>query len=201
MYNLYDFLPSGNGYKVRLLLNALNLPYTLIEKDILKGETRTEEFLELNASGRIPLLQLEDGRCLAESNAILLYLAEGTEFLPADRFLRAKINEWLFFEQYSHEPNIAVVRFWMTHGGPTEEQKAMLPAKMKAGYAALDVMEKQLNQTPFLAGEHMTVADIALYAYTHVAHEGEFDLSGYPSINGWLTRIAARANHVLITDT
>lgn len=200
MYNLYDFLPSGNGYKVRLLLNALGLPYTLIEKDILAGETRTEEFLKLNASGRIPLLQLEDGRCLAESNAILLYLAEGTEFLPSDKYMRAKVNEWLFFEQYSHEPNIAVVRFWMTHGGPTEEQGAMLPAKMKSGYAALDVMEKQLKQSSFLTGDHFTIADIALYAYTHVAHEGGFDLSDYPAISSWLDRITTRENHVLITD-
>jgi len=200
MYNLYDFLPSGNGYKVRLLLNALGLPYTLIEKDILAGETRTAEFLKLNANGRIPLLQLNDGRCIAESNAILLYLAEGTELLPTDKFEKAKVNEWLFFEQYNHEPNIAVVRFWMTHGGPTAEQEALLPAKRSAGYAALGVMEKQLKHSLFLTGDHFTIADIALYAYSHVAHEGGFDLSDYPAISSWLDRIAARENHVLITE-
>ncbi len=200
MYRLYDFLPSGNGYKIRLLLNALDLSYDLIEVDILKGESRTEEFLKLNANGRIPLLQLENGECLAESNAILIYLAENTPLLPEDRLDKARVLQWLFFEQYNHEPNIAVVRFWMTHGGPTEEQKAQLSAKMAGGYAALDVMEKRLTDQNWLVSDTFTVADIALYAYTHVAHEGGFDLEDYPAIRNWMERIVKRDRHVLITD-
>ncbi|WP_025899883.1 glutathione S-transferase family protein [Sneathiella glossodoripedis] len=200
MYTLYDFLPSGNGYKVRLLLNQLGISYELVEKDIVKGETRTPEFLNLNSNGRIPLLQLENGECLAESNAILMYLAEGTPFLPDEKLLKARVLQWMFFEQYSHEPNIAVVRYWMTHGGPDEEQQRQLPSKMQSGYAALDVMEKQLSQSDFLVGGKYSVADIALYAYTHVAHEGNFDLSGYPAINAWLLRVQSRPNHLLITD-
>lgn len=200
MYKLYDFLPSGNGYKVRLLLSQLQADYELVEKDILNGETRTDEYLKLNSNGRIPLLQLEDGKCLAESNAILMYLAEDSEFLPKDRLKKAQVLQWMFFEQYSHEPNIAVARFWMTHGGPNEEQQAQLPSKMAGGYAALDVMEKQLQDHDFLVGGKYTVADIALYAYTHVAHEGGFDLSNYPAIKAWLLRVQSRPNHVLITD-
>ncbi|MFT6559671.1 glutathione S-transferase family protein [Sneathiella sp.] len=200
MYVLYDFLPSGNGYKVRLTLKHLQLPYSLVEKDILKGETRTEEFLRLNANGRIPLLQLENGECLAESNAILMYLAEGTPLLPTERIEKARVLQWLFFEQYSHEPNIAVVRFWMTHGGPTDQQKELLPAKRKAGYEALDVMENRLKTNPFLVGDRFTIADIALYAYTHVAHEGGFDLNDYPGIQAWLKKIANLDHHSHITD-
>jgi len=200
MYTLYDFLPSGNGYKIRLLLSQLDLPYRYVEKDILNGETQTEEFLKLNANGRIPLLQLENEECLAESNAILMYLAENTPFLPEDRLTKARVLQWLFFEQYSHEPNIAVVRFWMTHGGPTVAQKAQLDAKLTAGYSALSVMEKQLQTTDFLIGSSYTVADIALYAYTHVAHEGGFDLSEYPAVSSWLQRIKSQPKHTLITD-
>ncbi len=200
MYTLYDFLPSGNGYKVRLLLSQLGSDYQLIEKDILKGETRTPEFLALNSNGRIPLLQLENGECLAESNAILMYLAEGTPLLPDEKLLKARVLQWMFFEQYSHEPNIAVVRYWLTHGGPTKDQEMLLPSKMEAGYAALDVMEEQLSKTDFLVGGKYSIADIALYAYTHVAHEGNFDLSAYPSIKAWLLRVQSRPKHLLITD-
>ena len=200
MYTLYDFLPSGNGYKVRLILNRLNIQYKYIEKDILAGETRTKEFLQLNSTGRIPLLQLENGECLAESNAILMYLAEDTPFLPSDKLEKARVLQWLFFEQYSHEPNIAVVRFWMTHGGPTEEQKTQLDVKMAAGYAALSVMETQLQQSDFLVGDTCSVADIALYAYTHVAHEGGFDLSSFPALTNWLSQMQNQPGHTLITD-
>ncbi len=200
MYTLYDFLPSGNGYKVRLILNRLNLPYKYIEKNILADETKTEKFLRLNSSGRIPLLQLENGECLAESNAILMYLAEGSPLLPTDRLEKARVLQWLFFEQYSHEPNIAVVRFWMTHGGPTDAQTAQLASKMDAGYAALAVMETQLQQTEFLVGTSFTVADIALYAYTHVAHEGGFDLSDFPAVSEWLFRVQAQPGYTLVTD-
>ena len=200
MYTLYDFLPSGNGYKVRLLLSHLRIPYTLVEKNILNGETRTADFLELNSSGRIPVLQLENGECLAESNAILMYLAEGTPFLSDDRLLKARTLQWMFFEQYNHEPNVAVVRFWKHYGDITPEEEALLPAKMKAGYAALDVMELQLSKNDFLVGGKYSIADIALYGYTHVAHEGGFDLSTYPAIKAWLLRVQSRPNHTLITD-
>lgn len=200
MLRLYDFLPSGNGYKVRLLLHKLGLPFELIELDISKGETRRPEFLEKNRNGRIPTLELEDGTCLAESNAILCYLAEGSEFWPTDRLARARTLQWLFFEQYSHEPYIAVVRAW-THvlGGMTELQQAQLPAKIKGGYQALDVMEEALTGRRFLVDDRFGLADIALYAYTHVADEGGFDLSNYPATRAWLDRVAALPRHVPIT--
>lgn len=197
---LYDFLPSGNGYKVRLLLHKLGIPFELIELDIAKGETRTPEFLAKNSNGRIPTLELEDGTCLAESNAILCYLAEGTDFWPADRLARAHTLQWLFFEQYSHEPFIAVVRAWKhVLGGMGELQQAMLPSKIKGGYDALGVMEKALTGRRFFVDDHFGLADIALYAYTHVAHEGEFDLAPYPAVRGWIDRVAALPGHVPIT--
>lgn len=200
MLRLYDFLPSGNGYKVRLLLHKLGLPFELVELDISKGETRTPEFLKKNRNGRIPTLELEDGACLAESNAILCFLAEGTEFWPADRLARARTLQWLFFEQYSHEPYIAVARAW-THvlGGMTELQQAQLPAKIKGGYQALDVMEEALAGRRFLVDDRFGLADIALYAYTHVADEGGFDLASYPAIRAWLDRVASLPRHVPIT--
>jgi glutathione S-transferase len=200
MYKLYDFLPSGNGYKVRLLLSQLSLPFELIEKNILAGETRTNEFLAINPNGRIPALVLENGEILCESNAILNYLAEDTQFLPKNKLDRARVLEWMFFEQYSHEPNIAVARFWQSHGEMTAAQKAMLPEKMKGGYAALDVMERHLSDHNFLVGNKYTIADIALYAYTHVAPEGGFEFSNYPSVKEWILRVQSRPNHVLITQ-
>ena len=189
MLRLYDYLPSGNGYKVRLLLRLLGQPFELVEKDIVKGETRTPEYLAKNPNGRIPLLELEDGSFLPESNAILFYLAEGTPFLPGDRLDRARVLQWMFFEQYSHEPHIAVARFWKKHLEMTPEIDAQLPGKMAGGYAALDVMEKQLKQSAWLAVGRPTIADLALYAYTHVAEEGGFDLSGYPAIGRWVAQI------------
>ncbi|MEN8196036.1 MAG: glutathione S-transferase family protein [Pseudomonadota bacterium] len=200
MLRLYDYLPSGNGYKVRLLLNLLGRPVELVEKDIVNGETRTPEYLAKNPNGRIPLLELEDGIFLPESNAILFYLAEGTPFFPEDRLDRARVLQWMFFEQYSHEPNIAVVRFWMQHADMTPEREAMLPARREGGYAALGVMEGQLQGRNWLVGEGITIADIALYAYTHVAHEGAFDLGGYPAIRAWLDRVAAQPGYVPITQ-
>ena len=199
MLRLYDYLPSGNGYKVRLLLRLRNQPFTLIEKDIVKGETRTPDYLAMNANGRIPLLELEDGTFLPESNAILFYLAEGTPFFPEERLDRARVLQWMFFEQYSHEPNIAVVRFWMEHGGMTPEREALLPAKRAGGHAALGVMEDHLGGRDWFVGESVTIADIALYAYTHVAHEGGFDLGGYPAVRAWLDRVAAQPGYVPIT--
>jgi glutathione S-transferase len=168
--------------------------------DILKGETRTPEFLQKNPNGRIPVLEIEPGKFLAESNAIMFYLAEGTPFLPADRWDRAQVLQWMFFEQYSHEPNIATSRFWLMHGELTEERRAALPQKRTLGYAALAVMEKHLTGRAFFVGDRYSIADIALYAYTHVAHEGGFDLSNYPNIRAWLERVRTQPRHILITQ-
>jgi glutathione S-transferase len=195
---LYDYLPSGNGYKVRLLLHQLGIPFERVEMDILRGETRTPEFLAKNPNGRIPTLELEDGSHLAESNAILCYLADGTPFLPADRLDRARVLQWMCFEQYSHEPNIATVRFWY-HSELTDERRALLPAKRQLGEAALRVMDEHLRTRRFFVGEGYTVADIALYAYTHVADEGGFDLAPHGPIRGWLERVRAQPGHVPIT--
>jgi glutathione S-transferase len=200
MLTLYDFSGSGNGYKVRLLLAQLGLPYELVECDILAGDTRTPEFLARNPNGRVPTLRLEDGTHLAESGAILWYLAEGAPFAPRDRLTRAQTLQWMFFEQYSHEPHIAVVRFWrhfLTALTPLQELD--LPERLKKGYAALDVMEQHLALHPFFVDGRYGLADIALYGYTHVAHEGEFDLSSYPHIQAWLTRVAQQPGHVPMT--
>jgi len=198
MLRLYDYLESGNGYKVRLLLTQLDLEFERIELDIMKGETRTPEFLRRNPNGRIPCLELENGTHLWESNAIQFYLAEGTPFLPSDRLQRAQVLQWMFFEQYSHEPYIAVVRFWH-HAGTVEANRDQLEAKVARGYAALDVMETHLRGRTFFVAERYTIADIALYAYTHVAHEGGFELGRYPEVCAWLARVAAQPHHVPIT--
>ena len=198
MLRLYDYLPSGNGYKVRLALARLAIPYELVEVDIHKAETRTPDFLRRNPIGRVPVLELDDGTPLAESNAILWYLAEDTTLAPRGRLARAETLRWLFFEQYSHEPNIAVARFWR-HYVPelSPLQKLDLPERMKKGYAALDVMEHALAR-PFLVDGRFGLADISLYAYTHVAEEGGFDLGRYPAIRAWLGRVAAEPGHVTI---
>ena len=196
MIRLYDNHTSGNGYKPRLLLAHLGQSYERVEIDILKGESRTPEFLAMNPNGRIPVLRLEDGTCLAESNAILWYLAEGSRFLPEDPLARALALQWMFFEQYSHEPNVAVARHWLRHVEMTGAQRAQLPAKQEGGRAALAVMERHLGQRLWFGAETMTVADIALYAYTHVAGEGGFDLSDYPNVTAWLARVAAQPGHV-----
>ena len=199
MLTLYDFMGSGNGYKVRLLLAQLGVPYRLVECDILKGETHTPAFLAKNPNGRIPTLQIDETTHLAESGAILWYLAEGTAFAPADQLARAQTLQWMFFEQYSHEPYIAVVRFWrhfLTKLSPLQELD--LPERLKKGYAALDVMEQHLASRPFFVGGHHGLADIALYGYTHVAHEGDFDLGRYPHIKAWLARVASQPSHVSI---
>jgi glutathione S-transferase len=203
---LHDHRTSGNAYKVRLLLTQLGIPFDRIEYDIDQGATRTPEFVrDKNPNGRIPVLELDDGRCLAESNAILWYLAEGTPFLPSasdgeDRWLRAQILQWMCFEQYSHEPNIATVRYWITHRVPmTAEREAAMPGKRQCGRAALDVMEGHLTGRTFFVGERYSIADIALYAYTHVAPEGGFDLAPHPAIRAWLDRVAAQPGYVPIT--
>ena len=199
MIRLYDFLPSGNGYKVRLLLRQLGIPYELVEMDITKGETRTAEFLAKNPNGRIPLIELDGGRLLAESGAILVYFADGTPFFPDDRWERAQVLQWMFFEQYSHEPYIAVARAWLHVFGMDEERKRQLPQKQKLGYDALAVMERHLTDRKFFVGERYSIADIALYAYTHVAGEGGFDLAGFPAVRAWLERVRAQPGHVPIT--
>ncbi len=199
MLRLYDNLISGNGYKVRLLLTQLALPFERVEMDIFAGATRTPAFLALNPNGRIPTLRLEDGSHLAESNAILCYLAEGTDFWPAERRARAETLQWLFFEQYSHEPYIAVLRFWAHLPELTAQQQAERPGRLAKGHEALRVMEGHLAERDFFVGGRYGIADIALYAYTHVAEEGGFDLSGYPAINAWLARVARQPNHIPIT--
>lgn len=197
MMTLYDFTGSGNGYKVCLLLMQLGLPFRRIERDILKGETRTPEFLKKNPNGRIPTLELEDGTFLFESDAIMWYLAEGTKFAPATRLERAQTLQWMFFEQYSHEPYIAVARFWkhfLPKLSPLQEMD--LPNRMKGGYAALGVMEQHLARHPYFVGDRYGIADIALYAYTHVAGEGDFNLDNYPHVNAWMGRVASQPGYV-----
>lgn len=202
MYRLYDYLASGNGYKVRLLLTQLQISFEYIELDIVAGQTRTDDYLRKNPNGKIPLLEVAPNQYLAESNAILLYLSQDSDYLPRDRWQQAQVFQWLFFEQYSHEPNIATVRFWLTHLSQLNEyQKAALPYKQAQGYAALDVMEAHLSDQPFLAAERYTIADIALFAYTHVAAEGRFDLSRYPAIGRWLERVQAQPGHIPITQS
>ena len=201
MLRLHDHITSGNGYKVRLLLTLLGLPFARVEYDVDRGATRTPDFLRLNPNGRVPVLDVEDGRCLAESNAILCYLAEGTRFLPADRFERALVLQWLFFEQYSHEPNIATLRYWITHRLMNDERRAQVEGKRRWGEAALAVMERHLDGRRYFVGERYSIADIALYAYTHVAGEGGFDLAPYAAIRRWLDRVASEPGHIPITQS
>ena len=201
---LHDYLPSGNGYKVRLLLTQLGTPIERIEYDITRGETRTPEFLEnVNANGRVPVLETEEGVFLPESNAILFYLAQGTTFLPDDRLGRARILQWMFFEQYSHEPNIAVARAWLHvfDTEMTEERRTTLEAKQRLGYEALAVIEKHLKSNDYFVDGRYSIADIALYAYTHVADEGGFDLDGYPAILAWLERVSSQQGYIPITQS
>jgi len=200
MYRLYDFLPSGNGYKVRLLLTQLEIPFEIVELNILQGETRTPEFLAKNPNGRIPVLEIQPNQFLAESNAILFYLSEGTQYLPSDRIERAQVMQWLFFEQYSHEPYIATSRFWISCLGKADEYRDAINQKREPGYAALRVMEKHLSERTFFVGERYTIADIGLYAYTHVAHEGGFELTEFPAINAWLERVKSQPKHISITQ-
>jgi glutathione S-transferase len=199
MLTLYDYLSSGNGYKCRLLLAQLGIPYRRVELDILKGESRTPEFLARNPNGRVPALELEDRTVLSESDAILFYLADGTPFLPEDRLGRAQVLQWMFFEQYSHEPFIAVARFIHHLLPPDTPRRAELPRLEQGGYAALDVMERRLADHPFLVADRYTIADIALYAYTHVSDEGGFDLAGYPGVGAWLERVAGQPGYIEIT--
>jgi glutathione S-transferase len=196
MLTVYGFSPSGNCHKVRLLLEQLGRDYDWVEIDSARGETRTPEFLALNPNGRVPAIRLEDGRTLAESNAILCWLAEGTPYLPADSWERAQALAWMFFEQYSHEPYIAVARFirgWTPADSP---RRADLPRLRERGHQALAVMEKHLASHPWFTGARYGVADMALFAYTHVAHDGGFDLAPYPALRDWLARVQATPGFV-----
>lgn len=195
---LYNSQVSGNCYKVRLLLAHLRVPYDRHEVDVVDRSNRAELLGSLNPALRVPTLVLDDGRPLAESNAILFYFAQGTPYLPDDQYEIAKVLQWLFFEQYNHEPNIAVVRFWVAYSGAPPGDDAV-EARRRAGYAALDAMESHLADHAFMVGEQFTIADISLYAYTHVAPEGGFDLAGYPAIRGWLERVAGQPGHTAIT--
>jgi len=201
MIRLYDYLASGNGYKIRLLLTQLAIPFERIELNIKKGETRTPEFLRKFPNGRIPTVELNDGKLLFESNAIISYFAEGTPFLPADRFQRAQVLQWLFFEQYSHEPYIASVRYLLMNPDVQDPRRTILDTLMRPrGYDALGVMEGHLKSREWFVGERYSIADIALYAYTHVADEGGFDLAGYPAIRAWLERVKSQPRHIPITQ-
>jgi glutathione S-transferase len=202
MMRLHDNVSSGNGYKVRLLLAQLGVPFERIEYDIDRAETRTPGFLrEINPNGRVPVLETGNGEFLPESNAILFYLADGTPYLPDERFERARVLQWMFFEQYSHEPNIATPRFWITHNiVMTEERRLSLETKRKLGYAALGVMEGYLGDRDFFVADRYSIADIALYAYTHVAGEGGFELDLFPAVRAWLERVRAQPGHIPITQ-
>lgn len=197
MYKLYSMQRSGNSYKVRLALALLQQPYTLSEIDILKGESRTPEFLKKNPSGQVPLLELTPGRYLAESNAILWYVAQGTPLAPDDRMDRADALQWMFFEQHALEPNLGSAYFWLSlvRGG-RELQMHMLEDWMERGYSALQVMENHLSRHNYFAAGHLTVADIALYAYTHVAPQCDFDLAPFPAVGRWLKRIEQQPRYV-----
>ena len=200
MYTLYSMQRSGNSYKVRLALAHLDVPYRLVEIDILKGESHTPDFLKKNPNGQVPLLEVAPGRYLAESNAILWYVAGGTPLAPDDRIERAQALQWMFFEQHSLEPNLGAAYFWLTlvKGGRDLQQHAF-EDWMEEGHRALGVMEKHIAQNDFFVAERYTIADIALYAYTHVASEAQLDLTPYANVRAWLARIASEAGHIPIT--
>ncbi len=193
---IYGDYYSGNCYKLALLASHLDLPHEWIHVDILAGETQNDAFKAKNANAKIPTLELDDGRTLAESNAILNYLAEGSPFLPTDNFTRAQVLQWQFFEQYSHEPYIAVARYINRYLGLPQERLEEYQAKQTGGHKALAVMDNTLSKLDYLVGDCMTIADISLYAYTHVADEGGFDLARYPAVQAWLLRIASQPKHV-----
>jgi glutathione S-transferase len=201
MYTLYGSTISGNCWKPAFMLRQHGLPFRWVEIDVIAGASRTAQFLALNPNGRVPLLQWPDGRLLAESNAMLLHLGEGSLWLPRDPYQRAKVYEWLFFEQYTHEPAVATVRFWVAYLHKAEEWREKIEATMVKGRAALGVMEQQLAHTPFLVGDQASLADVALYAYTHCAGEGGYRLEDYPAISAWLARFAALPGFVAMPCT
>ncbi len=200
MYKVYGDYNSGNCYKIKLMLNLLGAEYEWVPVDILKGETETEAFLAKNPNGKIPVLELDDGTCLWESNAILNFLAEGTPYLLTEPRLRTQMLQWQFFEQYSHEPTLAVARFIQFYLGMPEERMEEYHSLHRRGNKALKVMEQQLLRTPFLVGDNFSIADIALYAYTHVADQGGFDLTQFPAIQAWLARVKQQPGYVGMLD-
>jgi glutathione S-transferase len=199
-FTLYDYLPSGNGYKARLTAKHLGVPYRLVELDILLGETRTPQFLAKNPNGRIPLLEVPGRGFLSESHAIIGFLADGSHLIPEDRWQRAQMWQWLSFEQYNLEPNVATVRFWLhcLRKGAAELGERLAEKRTK-GHEALAVLEQGLQNKRFLVADRFSLADIALFAYTHVAEEGGFALQGYPNIRAWIARVAAQPRHAPIT--
>ncbi|NJK39661.1 MAG: glutathione S-transferase family protein [Oscillatoriales cyanobacterium RM1_1_9] len=199
MLKLYEMADSGNCYKIRLLLTQLQIPFERIPIDITQGQSRTVDFLAKNPNGRVPTVELESGEFLAESNAILYYFSQGTRLFPRDPWEQAQIMQWMFFEQYSHEPFIATSRYWISILGKAEEYREQLEHKQEPGYAALKVMEHHLNSSlnnQFFVGNCYSIADICLFAYTHVAHEGGFELRGFPAIQAWIQRINAQPGYI-----
>jgi len=199
MIRLYNFQDSGNSYKVRLLLTQLRVPFERIDIDLVGGETGTPRFRARNPLGQTPFVEFDDGRVLAESNAILCHLAEGTPLLSGDRWERAQILQWMNFEQYRIEPNIGSPRFWITMLKAGEERRAEIATKRKAGTAALEILDAHLARTPFVAGTRYTIADIALYAYGHLGVEAGYDMSPYGALGRWFARVATEPGHVPIT--
>jgi glutathione S-transferase len=195
---LYDSPISGNCYKVRLLLAHLGLPVERRTMDVVDRSDRPELLGQLNPALRVPTIVLDDGRPLAESNAILWYFGEGTRFVPDDRYARAQVLQWMFFEQYDHEPAVAVARFLLRFSGRAEEQADLIAERQRAGHRALKAMERHLDGRDWLVGDAMTLADISLYAYTHVADEAGIPLAGYPAVERWIARVAAEPGHVTI---
>jgi len=199
MYTVYGDLLSGNCYKIKLLMSYLRLPHHWVYVDILKGESRTAEFLARNPNGKIPVLEIGPGDWLWESNAILYYLAEGTRYLPQAKLARSRVLQWQSFEQYSHEPYIAVARYIAKFLGLPPERRAEYESKQAGGYRALGVMEQRLGDARFFVGDSISIADVSLYAYTHVAHEGGFSLAAYPSIRRWIAEVESHPGHVAMS--
>jgi glutathione S-transferase len=197
--HLFDYLDSGNGYKVRLLMAQLGMKYRWTHVDIDQGQTRTPEFLKRNPNGRIPTLELDDGTNLFESNAIMWYLAEGSRFVPSTQLARAQVLQWMFFEQYSHEPYVATPRYICRHLAEDHPRRAELPARLEKGHAALKVMDGHLATRDWFVNAY-SIADIALYAYTHVAPDGGLDLADYPNVRAWLRRVASQPGYVSLLD-
>jgi glutathione S-transferase len=196
VFTVYGMSDSGNCYKVKLALEQLALPYRWVEVDSSRSETRTPKFLAMNPNGKVPTLALEDGSFLPESNAILNYLADGSPLLPTGRLPRARVLEWMFFEQYSHEPYIAVARSILRYQPPDSPRRAELPRLRERGTQALSIMEQHLDREPFFVGGRYSIADISLYAYTHCAADGGFDLSAFPAVSAWLERVKSQPRHV-----
>jgi glutathione S-transferase len=199
MHTLYNMQTSGNCYKLRLVMAQLDIPFRLHDIDILKGESHTPQFLAINPNGKVPTLVLDGGRPITESGAALWYLADGTGLLPSDPYDRAQALQWMFFEQYSHEPYIAVARFWLSlMPGGREQKRADIDGWLDRGHQALAVMNQHLEHNEFFSGSAYSIADIALYAYTHMAHEGDFDLAPYGAIRAWLDRVSSQPGHIAI---